>query len=78
MIIYSFRFFPAAGRLSFEFGTSGMRGVTGAYWCCSTSAIMSSWIIACSTGGLQLQEAPRAMGYSVRCVAKVISNYICF
>ena len=69
VITYCVRFFPAAGRLSYE-GPSGKRSDTGAYWSSGVSTITNGWFLSFYNTTARLDSYYRTSGYSVRCVAQ--------
>ena len=77
MIIYSFRFFPAAGRRGID-GLVANRNYIGYYWSFSTSSPACAWLAYFYGDQVNPEIFARTLGYSVRCVAREVSNYNCF
>ena len=78
MITYNFRFFPAAGRRNDSSGAVEYRGTNGYYWSCLAGTVTNGWRLSFTGSNAGLATNTRTIGFTVRCVAKIISHYSCF
>ena len=63
------RFFPAAGFRYID-GKSNHRARTGVYWSFFANSLTAAWNLDFSDSGALLGIHTRAIGYSIRCVAR--------
>ena len=78
MITYNFRFFPAAGDRKVDNGDAQLRSQYGFYWSSATFDADRRWHAIFSGADIGLSNWRGPFGFSIRCVAKVISHYSCF
>ena len=69
IIVVTYFFFPAAGLRSIT-GAAGVRSNVGYYWSLSTSDPNYSWYLCFTNSMAYTRIAERALGLSVRCVAR--------